>query len=141
GGHPRYGDQRPPQSFLAGVFADHAAVGNDVRAPDLEDAAFAGREFHCRQQYATASSIEMGCVRVTSQRGQIMTGSRSVRALTSSNETLPAPMTADARNSMVSTPDLRRIFPTSWRLRKWGESSGSLSSPRPPRAMMAPTPG
>jgi len=45
----------------------------------------------------------------------------------------PAPMTADARNSMVSTPDWRRIAPTSWRLRKWGESSGSLSSPRPPR--------
>src|SRR4029453_13957152 len=42
GGQQRYGDQPPPQSFLAGVFADHAAVGNDIRAPDLEDAAFAG---------------------------------------------------------------------------------------------------
>src|SRR5678815_278437 len=46
----RYGNQPPPQSFLARVFADHAAVGHDVRAPDLEDAAFTGRKFHPRQQ-------------------------------------------------------------------------------------------
>ena len=33
----------------------------------------------------------------------------------------------------VSTPDARRMCPTSWRLRKCGDSCGSLSSPRPPR--------
>src|SRR5687768_9647752 len=49
-----------------------------------------------------------------------MTGSRSVRVSTNSNDRLAAPITAEARNSMVSTPDSRRICPTSWRLRKCG---------------------
>ena len=36
---------------------------------------------------------------------------------------------------MVSTPESRRILPTSWRLRKCGESFGSASSPSPADAL------
>src|SRR3954447_17901537 len=75
----------------------------------------------------------MGCVGVVSQRGQSMTGSRSVSAFTRSKDRLPVPITRDARNSTVSTPESRRIWPTSWRLRRCGDSFGSASSPRPPR--------
>src|SRR5271166_4514046 len=64
----------------------------------------------------------MGCVGVVSQRGQSMTGSRSVSALTRSKDRLPVPITRDAPNSTVSTPESRRIVPTSWRLRRCGDS-------------------
>jgi hypothetical protein len=45
-----------------------------------------------------------------------MTGSRSTRARIISNDRLPEPMTIDARNSMVGTPEAASRRPTSWRL-------------------------
>ena len=43
-------DQPAPQSFLPGVLPDHAAVGGDIRAADLEDTALARRQILRRQQ-------------------------------------------------------------------------------------------
>ena len=43
-------DQPAPQSLLAGVFPDHAAVGRDILAADLEDAALARRQVLRRQE-------------------------------------------------------------------------------------------
>ena len=60
-----------------------------------------------------------------------MTGSRSVRERISSKERLPEPMTIDARNSSVGTPESRRIRPTSCRLARWRERRSP--SPSPPR--------
>ena len=62
------------------------------------------------------SSMAIGCVRVRTQRGVIIAGSRSVSERTSSNERLPEPITIEARNSTVSTPVDASRRPTSWRL-------------------------
>ncbi len=75
--------------------------------------------------------MAMGCVGTATQRGVIITGRRSTRARTSSNERLPDPITIEARSSIVGTPDSRRMRPTSCRLRRWGERSSP--SPSPPR--------
>ena len=48
-------------------------------------------------------------MRVLTQRGVIITGSRSTRARSISNDALPEPITIEARNSIVGTPDSRRI--------------------------------
>jgi len=48
------------------------------------------------------------------------------------DDRLPDPMTIDARNSSTGMPDVRRIAPTSWRLRIWA-LSGSLASANPPK--------
>ena len=71
-------------------------------------------------------------LRLATQRGAIITGKRSVKALIISKERLPEPMTIEARNSMTGTLDSRNIRPTSWRLRRCAESSSS-SSPSPPK--------
>jgi len=66
--------------------------------------------------------MAIGWVRIDTQRGVIITGKRSTRARMISNEMLPEPMTIDERNSITGTPEARRISPTSWRLRGYGES-------------------
>ena len=66
--------------------------------------------------------MAIGCVRIETQRGVIITGNRSTRARMISNEALPEPMTIDVRNSITGIPDARSISPTSWRLRRCGES-------------------
>jgi len=73
----------------------------------------------------------MGWVGVATQRGVIITGSVSTRARIISNEALPEPITIAARNSMVGTPDSRRIRPTSCRLSRCDESVSP--PPSPPR--------
>ena len=78
------------------------------------------------------SAIAIGCASTETQRGAIMTGSRSTSARIISKERLPDPMTTDARNSMTGTPADLRISPTSWRLRRWAES-WSVLRPSPPR--------
>ncbi len=60
-----------------------------------------------------------------------MTGSLSTSARIISKDRLPDPMMIEARNSMVGTPDSRRMRPTSWRLARWRDSFSPL--PRPPR--------
>jgi hypothetical protein len=57
--------------------------------------------------------MAIGCVRETTQRGISRTGERSTRERTISKEMLPDPIMIDARNSIVGTPDSRRIRPTS----------------------------
>ena len=57
--------------------------------------------------------MPIGCARVETHRGQIMTGKRSTSARISSNDRLPDPMTTDARNSTTGTPLSRSAWPVS----------------------------
>ena len=50
--------------------------------------------------------MPIGWQRVPTQRGVIMTGRRSVRWRRISNDALPEPMIAAARNSVTGTPAL-----------------------------------
>ena len=47
-----------------------------------------------------------------------------------SNEVLPEPITIEAWNSIVGTPEARRIRPTSWRDERWSEVAPAPSPPR-----------
>ena len=76
--------------------------------------------------------MAMGCAVTRTQRGVTITGSRSTNARIISNDKLPEPMMMDARNSITGTPCARNRSPTSCRLRKCADKSGS-SSPNPPR--------
>ena len=72
----------------------------------------------------------MGWQRVSTQRGVIMTGSRSVRWRRISNEALPEPMMTAARNSVTGTPCAASSAPVSWRLARWCDrSDGILTQP------------
>jgi len=57
--------------------------------------------------------MAIGWVRVSTQRGQIITGSRSTSARIISKDVLPEPITIAARSSMVGTPEAARTCPTS----------------------------
>ena len=74
----------------------------------------------------------MGCVRVSSQRGTIITGSRRVRWSSISNEALPAPMTMAARTYTSSGTCARNRSATSARERRCSDEP-ARSSPSPPR--------
>jgi uncharacterized surface protein with fasciclin (FAS1) repeats len=50
----------------------------------------------------------MGCMRVYTQRGQIITGTRSVRYRIISKDKLPEPTMTPARNSVTGTPLSRK---------------------------------
>ena len=76
--------------------------------------------------------MPIGCAGTDTQRGMIMTGRRSTSARIISKDRLPEPITIEARSSTTGTPDARSTSPTSWRLRRCGESS-ACGSPRPPR--------
>ena len=58
-----------------------------------------------------------------------MTGSFSTRDRIISKDRLPDPMMMEALNSMVGTPEPRRIRPTSCLLRRWPDSLAPLPSP------------
>ena len=75
------------------------------------------------------SSIAIGCAAVFTQRGVIITGSRSTSARIISNDALPEPITIDAWNSITGTPLERSILPVSARLRICGESPSPCASP------------
>ncbi len=64
-----------------------------------------------------------------------MTGSRSVRYRSISNEAEPEPRITAARSTVVGTPESSRMRPTSARDRKCGDnsSSGTPAGVRPPR--------
>ena len=66
-------------------------------------------------------------MRVPTQRGVIITGSRSTSARIISNEVLPEPITIPARSSTVGTPDAARARPTSWRLARCGGQARPLA--------------
>ena len=76
--------------------------------------------------------MAIGWAGTRTQRGMIITGSRSTSERINSKERLPEPRTIEARNSMTGTPLARRMSPTSCRLRKCGDRD-SCSSPKPPR--------
>ncbi len=82
--------------------------------------------------------MAIGWVRVSTQRGVIITGRRSTSARTISNEVLPEPITIDARSSRVGTPEAASVAPTSCRLARCADRSGP--DPRPPRYTMRRTP-
>ncbi len=84
------------------------------------------------------SSMPMGCVGVSTHFGQTITGRRSTRARTISNDRLPDPMITDERNSITGTVPDRRMRPTSWRLSRWVDMCGPL--PSAPRYTMRFTP-
>ena len=78
------------------------------------------------------SARAIGCVRVETQRGQIIPGSRSTSATIVSKAALPGPITIAARRVVTGTDPEARTSAVSARLRRWRESSGDWS-PRPPR--------
>ena len=68
-------------------------------------------------RYSMTSSMPMGCEAVLTQRGVIITGSRSTRARISSKDALPEPIITEAWNSSAGIAPERRILPVSNRLR------------------------
>ena len=82
---------------------------------------------------AATSSMAIGCVGVSTQRGQIITGSRSTSAWIIWNDRLPAPMTIEARNSMTGTPLARRTSPGFGAAPQMRRRATPASSARPPR--------
>ena len=83
--------------------------------------------------------MAMGWLRLCTHRGVTMTGSRSVRYRSISNEAEPEPRTTAARSTTVGTPELSRMRATSARERRCGESSSPAGS-SPPRWTSRPTP-
>ncbi len=83
----------------------------------------------------STSRTAIGWIRVSTQRGVTITGSRSVRWRSISKEAEPEPMITAARSSAVGTPLARSTRPTSTRERRWGESrpAGTPAGARPPR--------
>ncbi|GHE60595.1 hypothetical protein GCM10018782_38600 [Streptomyces griseoaurantiacus] len=83
----------------------------------------------------STSRTATGWTRVCTQLGVTITGSRSVRYRSISNEAEPEPMITAARSAAVGTPESSRIRPTSARDRRCGESSrsGTPAGARPPR--------
>ena len=81
------------------------------------------------------SRTATGWIRVCTHCGVTITGSRSVRCRSISNETDPEPITTAARSTAVGTPESSRIRPTSARDRRCGDSSrvGTPAGVRPPR--------
>jgi hypothetical protein len=64
--------------------------------------------------------------------GVVITGNRSVRYRIISNDMLPCQMMIPARNSMIGTPLVRKISPTTWLDSRCGDKVISHSS-NPPR--------
>ncbi len=83
----------------------------------------------------STSRTAIGWIRVSTQRGVTMTGSRSVRYRSISNEAEPEPITTAARSSVTATPPSRRARPVATRDRRCGESrpSGTSTGTSPPR--------
>ncbi|GAA2130335.1 hypothetical protein GCM10009727_22290 [Actinomadura napierensis] len=68
-------------------------------------------------------------MRVRTQRGVTITGSRSVRYRSTSNEADPDPMITAARSHTAGTPASSMIRPTSARDRRCGDRSSSGAIP------------
>lgn len=83
----------------------------------------------------STSRTAIGWMRVRTQLGVTIAGSRSVRYRSISNDADPDPMITAARSTAVGTPEARRMRPTSARERRWGESacSGTPAGVSPPR--------
>lgn len=85
---------------------------------------------HGRTDWATHSAF--GWIRLSTHRGVVMAGSRSVRYRIISKEAEPDPRITAARRTVVGTPEASRISPTSLRDSRCGDRS-SPSGKRPPR--------
>ncbi|GAA3127173.1 hypothetical protein GCM10017687_47400 [Streptomyces echinatus] len=81
------------------------------------------------------SRTAIGWIRVRTQLGVTITGSRSVRYRSISKDTDPEPMMTAARRTAVGTPEASRMRPTSARDLRCGESRspGTPAGVRPPR--------
>ena len=75
----------------------------------------------------------MGCTRDSTQMGVTMTGRRSVRYRSISNDALPLPMITPAWRTTLGTPESRKIWPTSAREERCAEMVSSSVGTRPPR--------
>lgn len=86
-------------------------------------------------RYRSTSRTAIGWIRVETQLGVTMTGSRSVRYRSISKDAEPEPMMTAARSTVTGTPASSRMRATSARERRCGESSrsGTPSGVRPPR--------
>ncbi len=69
--------------------------------------------------------MAIGWIRLRTQRGVIITGSRSVRYRSISNDADPEPRMTAARRTTVGTPDPRRMSATSARERRCLDSCSS----------------
>ena len=76
--------------------------------------------------------MAIGCAGTDTQRGITITGSRCTSERIISNDRLPAPMTIEARSSIVGMPDARSTSPTRCRLRMWADE------PPPPSCVGSP---
>lgn len=74
----------------------------------------------------------MGWIRLRTQRGVTMTGSRSVRYRSISKLAEPEPMITAARNTTAGVGASSRIWPTSAREARWRDNSWPLGV-MPPR--------
>ena len=87
---------------------------------------------HTPTRTASTSATAIGWVATETQRGQIITGSRSTSARIVSNAALPAPTIIAARSVVTGTGPAFRIAAVSALLRRCGERT-SAPSPSPPR--------
>jgi hypothetical protein len=76
-------------------------------------------------RYRSTSPIAIGWTRVRTQRGVTITGNRSVRYRSISNDADPEPMTTPARSTTAGIPLARKMSPTSVRERRWADAPAS----------------
>ena len=101
------------------------ALGRDLElqpSPPRQAHFFSSGRSKTASRYSSTSSIAMGCVGVATQRGQIITGRRSVSARINSKDRLPEPMMIEARSlddlDTGLTQNLTSLLPASQVLRK-----------------------
>ena len=83
-------------------------------------------------RYRSTSRTAIGWIRLCTHRGVTMTGSRSVRYRSISNDADPEPMITAACSTTAGTPDRRKTSPTSLRDARCGDSAtpAGCSPPR-----------
>ena len=120
---PERAEQAVRALYKTGFFSDvQLARQGDIlvvtvkERPQISKIALRARNVRAATRYSIRSSMAIGCARVSTTLGAGIAGSPSTTARTVSKEALPAPITIEARNSIVGTPELFRIAPTSWRL-------------------------
>ncbi len=113
----RHQSDRPPaETREAGVLLDHLAIRVDVRTTHVEGPVNGWRQVRGAgevvQHVRHCDRLDPG---VASHLGATMSGSRSVRWRSMSNEAEPSPRTTPAWITAVGTPEPRRMVPTSAR--------------------------
>ena len=101
----RHRDDHPlPQPGDLGVDVHHLVVRDDVGTADLEHPTVAAALPSTPMRYASTSRTAIGCTRVSTHRGVVMTGRTSVRWRNISKLALPDPMTTAARKLGRAAP-------------------------------------